>query len=500
MRSRGIVPGKGAVVPHPPNNKSTPVNKRPSLESVTTINPDGSRPFLHPSDVKGKFTLLRRIAGLLLIAVYILLPWIQINGHPAVFLDVVNRRFHLVGLTLLVQDVWLLFFVISGVGFTLFFVTSLLGRIWCGWGCPYTVFLEHVFRRIERLIDGDAQARRKLDAAPWGFTKIVRRAMKHALYLISAAAIAHIFLSYFISLETLYGYMREAPSKHWLLFVAVTALTGVLYFCFSWFREQFCIVMCPYGRLQSALSDDDTITIGYDKLRGEPRGKASDPSNGHCIDCRRCVQVCPTGIDIRNGLQMECIGCAACVDACDDIMTKLQRPKGLVRYDSLNGLSAKKRRILRPRIFVYGFLMLLGATAFIFGITRVHTFEMTVVRMRGQPYLVDEQVVRNQFIFRLVSKADEPLTYNLTVEDAPTGLTIGGMEKEVTVAPQQELQQSLLLTMPRSEYKGEFSFHIVARPKGKEDSIRKKVEFLGPDLPHRKHDDDHKDDNKEKHD
>jgi len=456
--------------------------RRPTLESVTTINPDGSRPFLHPADVGGRFTLARRVTGLLLIAIYILLPWIPIGGHPAVFLDVEHRRFHLMGLTLLVQDVWLLFFVISGLGFTLFFLTALLGRVWCGWACPYTVFLEHVFRRIERLIDGDAAARRKLDAAPWGFSKTTRRVVKHALYLAGAGAIAHIFISYFISLPTLYRYMHESPGLHWFLFLAVMALTGVLYFCFSWFREQFCIVMCPYGRLQSALSDDDTMTIGYDKKRGEPRGKAGDPGAGHCIDCRRCVQVCPTGIDIRNGLQLECIGCAACVDACDDIMTKLQRPRGLVRYDSLKGLAGIKRRILRPRIFLYGVLMMFGAAAFAIGLTRVHTFDMTVVRMRGVPFMADQNEVRNQFLFRLVSKADKAVKYSLSVEGAPAGLRITGLEKEVTVLPQQELQQTLVCAMSKADYTGEFRFHVVARPVDGKDSVSRDVEFLGPDV------------------
>jgi cytochrome c oxidase accessory protein FixG len=459
----------------------SPPALKPTLESVTTIRADGSRPFLHPSDVRGRFTLLRRISGWLLIAVYILLPVIEIRGHPAVFFDLESRRFHLLGLTLLVQDVWLLFFVISGLGFSLFFITALLGRIWCGWGCPYTVFLEHVFRRIERLMDGDAPARRRLDEAPWGPGKILRRIVKHGLYLAAAAAVAHIFLSYFISLPRLYGYMRESPAKHWPLFATVSVLTGVLYFCFSWFREQFCIVMCPYGRLQSALTDDDSMVIGYDKLRGEPRGKASDPAAGHCIDCRRCVQVCPTGIDIRNGLQMECIGCAACVDACDDIMLKLSRPKGLVRYDSLNGLQKKPRRILRPRVFVYGLLMLAGAAAFAIGLTRVHSFEMTVVRMRGQPYMVDAASVRNQFLFRLVSKSDQPVSYTLSVDDAPPSLHISGMEKQVTVAPQQELQQSLLLTMPKEAWTGKFRFHITARPLDGSDAVRRELEFLGPD-------------------
>jgi cytochrome c oxidase accessory protein FixG len=456
--------------------------RRPSLESVTTINPDGSRPFLHPAGVRGRFTRARRLTGVLLIAVYVLLPWLPVGGHPAVFLDVEHRRFHLMGLTLLVQDVWLLFFVISGVGFSLFFITALLGRIWCGWACPYTVFLEHVFRRIERLIDGDATSRKALDAAPWGISKTMRRGLKHALYIACAAAIAHIFISYFISLPALYRYVQESPGKHWFLFAAVMTLTGVLYFCFSWFREQFCIVMCPYGRLQSALTDDDTITIGYDRTRGEPRGKVSDPAAGDCIDCRRCVQVCPTGIDIRNGLQLECIGCAACVDACDEIMTKLRRRRGLVRYDSLNGLAGKPRRILRPRLFVYGLLMLLGAAALAFGLTRVNSFEMTVVRMRGLPFMADENEVRNQFLFRLMSKADAPVPYALSVEGAPAGLRISGLESEVTVAPQQEVQQTLMLTMPKAAYTGEFKFRVTARPAGGGDSVTRELDFLGPDL------------------
>ncbi len=455
--------------------------KRPNLDSVTTINADGSRHFLHPADVKGRFTRARRVTGLLLIAIYILLPWIPINGHPAVFLDVANGRFHLLGITLLVQDVWLLFFVISGGGFLLFFVTSLLGRIWCGWACPYTVFLEHIFRRIERLIDGDATARRHLDAAPWSPLMFLRRALKHALYLLCSAVIAHIFLSYYVSLPALYGYMHEAPGKHWLLFSGVMALTGVLYFCFAWFREQFCVVMCPYGRLQSVLTDDDTMVIGYDTLRGEPRGKATDPAAGHCIDCRRCVQVCPTGIDIRNGLQMECIGCAACVDACDDIMLKLHRPRGLVRYDSHNGLSKKRRRVLRPRIIVYAVLLFAGAAALALGLSRVHTFEMSVVRLRGLPFMVDHGQVRNQFVFRLVSKSNVPVVYHLSIEDAPPGLSVGGMEKTVTVQPQQEMQQSLLLTMTAADYTGEFKFRIAAKAESSGDAIRKEVEFLGPD-------------------
>jgi len=471
-------PGRGPCIPIP---TMVPTQKRPNLDSVTTINDDGSRFFLHPADVRGRFTVARRLTGILLIAIYILLPLIPINGHPAVFLDVENRRFHLLGLTFLVQDVWLLFFVISGLGFSLFVVTSLLGRIWCGWACPYTVFLDHVFRRIERFIDGDAAARRKLDAAPWGITKTARRLVKHALYLLCAAAIAHIFLSYFVSLEKLYGWMRQSPSQHFTVFAGVMALTAILYFCFSWFREQFCVIMCPYGRLQSALTDDDTLNIGYDRSRGEPRGKASDPRAGSCIDCRRCVQVCPTGIDIRNGLQMECIGCAACVDACDEVMTRLQRPRGLVRYDSLNGLAGRARRIFRPRIALYSLLLLAGAGVSLWATTRIHSFEMSVVRMRGMPYMTDNGTVRNQFILRLMSKATETTSYQLAISGGPAGLTVSGMDSDVTLEPEKEIQKTVMFTIPMTAYTRPFPFTIEARPTKGGDIIRKSVEFLGPD-------------------
>ncbi|HEY8992114.1 MAG TPA: cytochrome c oxidase accessory protein CcoG, partial [Luteolibacter sp.] len=337
--------------------------RSPDLDSVTTIGRDGSRVFLYPADVRGHWASLRRVAGALLIAIYAALPWIPVNGKPALFFDVAQRRFHVFGLTLVPQDLWVMFFGISGLGFTLFFVTSLLGRVWCGWACPYTVFLDHVYRRIERLIEGDAVARRKLAAAPWTAGKILRRGAKQSLYALSSALIAHVFLSYFLSVPRLYENIQEGPLAHATEFGIVACLTLVLWFCFGWFREQFCIVMCPYGRLQSALTDDDTLIVGYDENRGEPRG-AKGKTTGDCIDCFRCVNVCPTGIDIRNGLQMECIGCTACIDACDSVMTKIGRPKGLIRYDSLNGLNGKPRRWWRPRVMAYTVLGLLGLAAF----------------------------------------------------------------------------------------------------------------------------------------
>lgn len=461
---------------------ATNAPKKPNLDSVTTINTDGSRYFLHPADVHGKWTLARRVFGIVLIAIYVLLPWIPINGAPAVFFDVENRQFYLFGLNFRPQDLWMMFFGITGLGFSLFFITSLLGRLWCGWACPYTVFLDHIYRRIERMIEGDAQARRKLAAAPWTGGKIFKRVLKHGLYALCATIIAHVFLSYFVSMERLYGFMNEGPLAHATAFGIVAFLTCVLWFCFGYFREQFCVIMCPYGRLQSALTDDDTVIIGYDETRGEPRG-AKDKTTGDCIDCRRCVNVCPTGIDIRNGLQLECIGCAACIDACDDIMRKIDKPTGLVRYDSLNGLSRKKRRFIRPRIIAYTILGLLGMGAFLFTATRKagpYTARFSKMAMAGQPYLADQSTVKNFYQLRFLNKRNEDVTFRVSVVDPPPGLILSGGEQDIPVGPRGEVARQFVAILPLADFdqRTSLTFRITSEPDGH--STEQTLNFLGP--------------------
>jgi cytochrome c oxidase accessory protein FixG len=459
---------------------ATELRKQPNLDSVTTINRDGSHYYLHTADVRGNWTRARRCVGILLIAVYVLLPWLQVNGSPALFFDVENRQFHVFGLTLVPQDLWVMFFGISGLGFMLFFVTSLLGRLWCGWACPYTVFLDHVFRRIERWTEGDAVARRRMDAAPWSTGKVLRRGIKHALYLLCAALIAHVFLSYFISIPRLYQHMQEGPLSHITAFATVLFLTLILWFCFGWFREQFCVIMCPYGRLQSALMDDDTVVIGYDEKRGEPRG-AKGRAEGACIDCRRCVNVCPTGIDIRNGLQLECIGCAACIDACDDVMTLVGRPKGLVRYDSLKGLQGRKRRILRPRVLAYTLLGLLGLT--VFGISawqRAKPFTADFSRMRGQPYYADRGMVRNHYQVRIHNKRNQPATFTLRLRDAPPGFTLSGEGEPVEIPPRGEAGKPAIILVPEASYQGSASLILEARVQPGDVVLTHELRFLGP--------------------
>jgi cytochrome c oxidase accessory protein FixG len=454
--------------------------KSPNLDTVTTINDDGSHYVLHPADVRGRFTVLRRIVAAVMLFVYVALPWITINGNPAVFLDVANRRFHLFGLTLAPQDLWVLFFLISGLGFGLFFITALLGRLWCGWACPYTIFLEHIFRRVERLIDGDAPARRRLAAAPWTWKKAWKRILKHGIYLVSAALIAHIFLSYFVSLKNLYQFMRENPLANLTPFAIVTFLTLVLYGCFAFFREQFCIIMCPYGRLQSLLTDDDTMIIGYDETRGEPRGPKGKVS-GDCIDCRRCVNVCPTGIDIRNGLQIECIGCSACVDACDEIMVKVDRPKGLIRYDSMNGLEGKKRRVLRPRIFLYLGLACLGTTALVGTvIQRARPYTWTVTRMQGPPHYTDGTSVRNHYQVLFINKRNQPATVTFDLVSPPPGFALSGADKAIAVTPGGELQRPAIIICNYENFTGPTEVQLRATANPGDVTLVQTLRFIGP--------------------
>ena len=462
----------------------------PSRDSVTTIRPDGSRPFMFPSATRGRFTRARQITAYLLIAFYLSLPWVKINGFPAVFLDVAERRFHLFGLTFAAQDMWLLFFVITGLGFSLFFVTSLLGRVWCGWACPQTVYLEHIFRPIEVWIEGDAVARRALDAAPWSPNKIARRVLKHAVYILVSAILTHLFPASFVSLPEVWSMVRESPAEHWSTFVFMMAYTGLTYFIFGWFREQVCIVLCPYGRIQSALTDDNTVTIGYDSRRGEPRmsvaeakqwASASPNKAGDCVDCLRCVSVCPTGIDIRHGMQMECVACTACVDACDDVMTRLKRPTGLIRYDSQNAFAGRATRWVRPRTILYFVLLLIGAGVASWAVSTVKPANFLVTRMTGAPYIVDDVSIRNQYFVRVVNKRNTPAHFILRVTNTPAGLHQVGLTTAVEVGPLGEVVQPLILRQARAAYTG--PFHLVVRVEDDAGKffLERKVDFLGPE-------------------
>lgn len=454
--------------------------KRPNIDDVTTINEDGSRYFVHPADVHGLWTTWRRLAGVVLFAVFLAMPIVKIGGNPAVFLDIAHRKFHLFGLTLMFQDLWLLFFLITGLGFTLFLVTAILGRVWCGWTCPQTVFLDHFVRRIERLIEGDASARRQLDLSAWNANKIARRGLKHVCFFLFAGVVAHMGLSYFVSVPSLWEMMRNSPMQNWHLFLLVFAITGALYIDFAWFREQFCIVLCPYGRLQSALIDDSSIVVGYDENRGEPRGRAGTTS-GDCIDCRRCVQVCPTGIDIRQGLQMECIACDACIDACDEIMDRVERPRGLIRHDSLNALAGKASKFLRPRLYLYLFFAILGGSVFLFAANQVKPVMLYVTRLPGAPFIRSEETIRNNYLMRLANKRTTVQTFSVRLTSPQKALSsVGATANAVTLAPNEEIQEPLILLIPDVDFRGTFPVTVEILDSTGSIVNQREVPFVGP--------------------
>jgi cytochrome c oxidase accessory protein FixG len=452
----------------------------PNLDRMHVINKDGSRRDVHPADVKGRFSNMKPWVYGVLIFIYAAMPWVRIDGKPAIHIDIAARKFFLFGEIFNAQDFYLMFSLLTGIGFTLIFLSAIFGRVWCGWACPQTVFLEGVFRKIERWIEGPAAARIRLAKGPWTREKILKKGAKHAVFLVMAWLIAHIFISYFVSTDRLWQYMLEGPNAHPVVFLWALVPTVILYFNFFWFREQLCLIVCPYGRLQSVLQDDDTININYDKARGEPRGKKSDPNAGDCVDCGRCVAVCPTDIDIRNGLQLECIGCAHCIDACNDIMLKIGRPTGLVRYDSLRGLREGKRRLLRPRLAYYAVAGAVGLAVAIFLFSGRTSFEANIVRLSAAPYILDGEMVRNQVMVHVVNKNPEPSTLDLSLLATPDKVDVLLPQKSVDLKPFGDHKLPVVVTFPASEYvKGmKVELHVKDSQSGRDRDLELKL--IGP--------------------
>lgn len=444
---------------------------------------DGRRHAIQPADVRGRFHRARGAFFAGLIALWAALPWVRIGGHPAVFLDVDAREFFIFGATFNAQDTWLLFFLMTGVGFALVYATALAGRVWCGWACPQTVFLEGVYRRIERLVEGPREKRIRRNAGPWNADRVVRKATSHALYLAASVLVAHVFLSYFTSLPKAFAMVRQSPAAHPEAFAWMLAVTALLYGNFAWFREQLCVVLCPYGRLQSALLDEHSLLVGYDAKRGEPRGKKGAPGAGDCVDCKRCVVVCPTGIDIRNGTQLECLACTACIDACDDVMDKLGRPRGLVRYDSLDGLAGKRRTIIRPRIVLYTVLLVVGAVVAFVATRKRSDFEAGLLRMTGEPYTIDAGEVRNALRIHLVNKRSSPATYRVAIDPVP-GMSVVLPMPTVALPSLSDANVPMFLSVSKDDFPGDFPVRVhVTRVGDERDAVTVSATFLGPTPP-----------------
>jgi cytochrome c oxidase accessory protein FixG len=369
--------------------QATPGNQDTFRDHISTISEKGNRAWIYPKKPAGKLYRARTLISYLFLAVLFAGPFMTWNGHPFVLFNVIQRKFILFGVGFWPQDFFL--FVLAMLTFIVFIIlfTAIFGRVWCGWVCPQTVFMEMVFRKIEYWIEGDAAQQRALDAAPWSEKKALKKIFKHALFFLLAFVIANTFLAYIIGFDQLKLLAIDGPGAHMVGFVALLAFTGVFYGVYARFREQVCLVVCPYGRLQGVLLDRNTVVIAYDYGRGEPRGpvrKKETRTSGDCVDCHLCVQVCPTGIDIRNGTQLECVNCSACIDACNHVMDKVGFSRGLIRYTSENTIASKQKFRITTRIIGYSAVLLLLVAVLSTLLAFRTDVETTILRTRGQLY------------------------------------------------------------------------------------------------------------------
>jgi cytochrome c oxidase accessory protein FixG len=365
----------------------------------STVDEDGKRVLLFPEDVKGIWRNRRTIVYYTLIAVYLILPWIYIGGDQSIRLNLPAREFTFFGSTFYAHNAPMVLFMLTGFIFSIGFITSIWGRVWCGWACPQTVFIDSIYLRIEKLVEGNARKRMKLNEASWNFEKIRKKGLKWFLFTVATLHISHTFIGYFVGTRELLHISTKAPTDNLPVFITMLVITGIFLVDFGWFREQFCIIACPYGRLQSVMMDDQSKVVLYDDRRGEPRRKPGmkPEEHGDCIDCHACVKVCPTGIDIRMGVQLECIACTQCIDACDDIMLKTKRAPGLIRYGSAAEMAGKQQKTFSPRNIAY-FVILIGiVSGFIYSLNLSQGVNAEVLRGLGTPFKMRQERVINHF-------------------------------------------------------------------------------------------------------
>ncbi|WP_010520771.1 cytochrome c oxidase accessory protein CcoG [Aquimarina agarivorans] len=388
-------------------------------DTIGTLDSEGKRAWVFPKKPSGKWYTYRKYVSYVLLAFLFSAPFIKVNGNQFLMFNVLERRFNIIGFPFWPQDFHLfVIMMIIGVVFVILFTVA-LGRIFCGWICPQTIFMEMVFRRIEYWIDGDKGKQIKLSKMPWNGEKIRKRVLKWTIFLIISFLIANVFLAYLIGSDRLIQYITDGPKNHWSTLVSLAIFTGVFYFIFAWFREQVCIIACPYGRLQGILLDNKSIIVAYNHKRGErEEGRSKFKKNenresigkGDCIDCFQCVNVCPTGIDIRNGTQLECINCTACIDACDSIMESVNLPRGLIRYASEDNIEKKKKFEFTPRL--KGYSAVLGIlTAVLLGMLFLRNdIEARILRLPGQLYeRKANNIISNIYTFKLVNKTSEQI-------------------------------------------------------------------------------------------
>jgi cytochrome c oxidase accessory protein FixG len=455
---------------------------------IATAERDGRRKWLYPKRPKGRCHRARAWVAAVLLVVMFGGPLVKINGNPLLMINVVERKFSVLGAIFWPQDnlIFALGFLLFLMGIAVF--TAAFGRLWCGWTCPQTVMMEMVFRKIEYFIEGDSSAQKAMARAPWTANKMGKKAAKHCIFLVLSFVIGNTLLAYIIGIDALKLIVTDSPSRHLTGLIFMGLFSLVFYGIFARFREQACTFICPYGRLQSTLLDENTIVVAYDYKRGEQRGRFSRKESfdqrtargsGDCVDCFNCVRVCPTGIDIRNGTQMECVNCTACIDACDEVMTKVGRPRGLIRFASLNGIEKNEAIRLTPRIVGYGvILLLLGVGLLTLLLTRSEV-DVTLLRAPGALFQqTPEGKLSNLYLLKLTNKTQADKIVDLKLDNIEGTLTVLG--GQLTLPAQKQTEASVLVEIaPANLRSGTTPLVVKVYSAGKPvDKI--KTIFIGP--------------------
>lgn len=454
-------------------------------DSIATVDEKGKRIWVYPKKPAGKYHQWRIFVTAVLLSLLFGGPFLKINGQPFLLLNIFERKFVILGQAFWPQD-----FVLLAILLITFFVfiilfTVVFGRVWCGWMCPQTLFMEMVFRKIEYAIEGDAAAQRRLDKEPWNFTKIHKKVIKHAIFILISLLIAHTVMAYLIGIENTIAIVSDSPSEHPAGFAGLIIFTGIFYGVYAKFREQACIAVCPYGRLQGVLLTKSSIVVAYDWLRGEPRGHlkkspSEQSKNGDCIDCKLCVQVCPTGIDIRNGTQLECVNCTACIDACDDVMIKIGKPKGLIRFASYNSIKNSISKIIDGRVVGYSFVLigLIGLLSFAL-ITRSEV-ETTVLKVPGTLYQREAGFITNLYNVEFVNKTFDPINLEVKIEQ-PLGALLTKVDgKSITVPAEGLVKNVFFIKIPAHQIKNARTVIILGVYENGKRIDTVKAKFIGP--------------------
>ncbi|MEP0710386.1 cytochrome c oxidase accessory protein CcoG [Algoriphagus sp.] len=438
--------------------KNPHLNPETFRDSLATVQDDGKRNWVYPKKVKGFFYRYRTYLSWFLLAILFAGPFIKVDGRPWLLFNIFERKFIIFGAVFWPQDTYLLIFLLLIFFVFIILFTVVFGRVWCGWACPQTLFMEMVFRKIEYAIEGDANQQRALNAQPWTQEKIIKKTAKISIFAFISLLIGHLVMAYLIGIDEVVKIVSSPPSAHLAGFVGLLAFSGIFMFVFTWFREQACLVVCPYGRLQGVMLDNNSINVMYDYVRGEPRApirkkESENADKGDCVDCSLCVQVCPTGIDIRNGIQMECVNCTACIDACDEVMLKVDRPVGLIRYASENSIKEGFQKLITNRVKSYIVVLVLLVAAFVTLLATRKDITATVTRFPGMTYQEREDgMVTNLYQITLINKTYDPQEISLASLAEGMEVEIIG-EQNWVLEPQTKFEGRFFLVRKHDEIK-----------------------------------------------